>query len=441
MRRAFSIKAWLLVLAALVMVESVVAQPPVMLRIESWRYDDLPVWRDRIIPAFEKAHPNIKVEFTPTAPERYNATIAARLKAGAAGDLVTCRAFDEALQLYQKGYLSDLDGLAGLANFTSLAKTAWTTDDGRTTFCVPIASVIHGFVYNKNVFARLGVAPPATVEQFFAVLEKIRKDRRYVPLAIGTHDTWEAATLGYQNIGPTYYKGEDGRRALIAGKAKLTDPEWVEPFRMLARWRPFLGEGFEAQTYTDSQVLFTLGLAAIYPAGSWEIADFEKFPFKLGAFPPPVQKQGDKCYISDHPDIAMGMNAKSKHPAEARAFLEFVASQEFAVLYSNALPGFFSLNKSKVELRDPLAQEFAGWRGRCESTVRPTYQILSRGTPNLEDDFWVKSAAVINGTLSPEAAAEQLQTGLARWYGPQMEKSLRRRAGSAGQKAVARENQ
>ncbi|TMV53226.1 sugar ABC transporter substrate-binding protein, partial [Thioclava sp. BHET1] len=33
------------------------------LTIESWRNDDLTVWQQKIIPAFEKAHPDIKVVF------------------------------------------------------------------------------------------------------------------------------------------------------------------------------------------------------------------------------------------------------------------------------------------------------------------------------------------------------------------------------------------
>jgi raffinose/stachyose/melibiose transport system substrate-binding protein len=165
--------------------------------------------------------------------------------------------------------------------------------------------------------------------------------------------------------------------------------------------------------------LFTLGRAAIYPAGSWEISGFEKqAKFKMGAFPPPVKKAGDKCYISDHPDIAMGLNAKSPNAAQARIFLEWVASSEFASVYSNALPGFFSLNKTPVELTNPLAKEFLSWRGKCESTIRPTYQVLSRGTPNLENEFWVIGSGVINGTVTPEAAAEKLQKGLDSWYRP-----------------------
>ena len=41
-------------------------------------------------------------------------------------------------------------------NFSTVAKSAWTTDDGKTTFCVPMASVIHGFIYNKDAFKKVG---------------------------------------------------------------------------------------------------------------------------------------------------------------------------------------------------------------------------------------------------------------------------------------------
>lgn len=392
---------------------------PVTLTIESWRNDDLSIWRDKIIPAFEKANPNIKVRFAPTAPAEYNAVINSKLEAGTAGDLITCRPFDVPLQHFQKGHLRPLNDLKGMDNFTPVAKTAWTTDDGKTTFCVPIAAVLHGFMYNKDAFAKLGLTPPATTDQFFALLAKVKADGKYAPLAMGTKDTWEASQLAYQNFGPAYWKGEQGRKALIAGKAKLTDAQFVEPFRVMAKWKPFLAEGFESQTYPDSQNMFTLGRAAVYPAGSWEISGFNKQAnFPIGVFPPPVPKAGDKCYINDHPDIGMGLNAKSKNAAQARAFLEFVASKEFASIYANALPGFFSLQKTPVEMADPLAKEYVSWRSKCESSPRVTHQILSRGKPSLEDDLWVKGAAVINGTLTPEAAAQQLQKGLDGWFKP-----------------------
>ena len=83
------------------------------------------------------------------------------------------------------------------------------------------------------------------------------------------------------------------------------------------------------------------------------------------------------------------------------------------------MPGFFSLSDFDIAQEDPLAQEFVSWRDQCDSTIRSTYQILSRGTPNLENDTWNASAQVIRGTETPEEAAARLQEGLASWYEPQ----------------------
>ncbi len=393
----------------------------VNLTIESWRNDDLAIWQEQIIPAFEAGHPGIKVSFAPSAPTEYNAALNSKLDAGSAGDLITCRPFDASLELFNKGQLADLTGLAAMANFSDVAKSGWSTDDGSATFCVPMASVIHGFIYNKAAFDELGITPPATTDEFFAALDKIKEDGTYIPLSMGTNDQWEAATMGYQNVGPNHWKGEEGRLALIDGSQKLTDEAWVAPFAEIARWKDYLGDGFEAQTYPDSQNLFTLGRAAIYPAGSWEIAPFEaqiQGAFEMGAFPPPVAAAGDECYISDHVDIAIGMNAASPNADAAKAFLEWVGTPEFAQLYANALPGFFPLQEAAVTLENPLSQEFVSWREKCASTIRSTYQILSRGTPNLENETWNASANVIRGTETPEAAAARLQEGLASWYEP-----------------------
>ena len=183
--------------------------------------------------------------------------------------------------------------------------------------------------------------------------------------------------------------------------------------RCIARWKPYLGDGFEAQTYPDSQNLFTLGRAAIYPTGSWEISPFGKdATFEMGAFKPPVKNAGDKCYISDHVDIGMGINAASPNKEAAKAFVEWVGSPEFAELYGNALPGFIPLAKAPIKFENPLAQEFVSWREQCGATIRLPYQIISRGTPNLWNEMWVVSANVINGTQTPAGRCGPAAEGL-----------------------------
>ena len=133
---------------------------------------------------------------------------------------------------------------------------------------------------------------------------------------------------------------------LIKGTEKFTDPQYVAVFKELASWAPYMGNGYQAQKYADSQNLFSLGKGAIYPAGSWDISTFRasaKFP--MGAFPPPLPAGEKDCYISDHTDIAMGVNSASKNQGDAKKFLEWLTTPEFATLYANALPGFFPLSQ------------------------------------------------------------------------------------------------
>lgn len=389
------------------------------LNIESWRVDDKTLWEDVLLPAFYKAHPGITVKFSPTSPPEYDSALNARLAAGTAGDLITCRPFDVSLDLFKKGHLDKLNGNAALKSFPESSQVAWQTDDGKSTYCVPIASVIHGFFYNKKVFADLGLSTPVTEADFFAALDKIKAQGKVAPISLGTADQWETNQIVFTGIGPNHWKGEEGRKALIAGTKKFTDPEFVSTWETMAKWAPYLPKGYQAQTYGDSQNLFGAGRAAIYPAGSWDISYFEgNSKVDFGAFKPPVQKAGDPCYISDHTDIAMGVNSKSKNKADAQVFLGWLASKEFADMYTNKVTGFFSLSNHKIDVKNPVAKEMISWRNQCKSTIRLNAQIMNRGTPSMENELWNVSSQVLNLKMSPKDAATQIQTGFSKWYTP-----------------------
>jgi len=390
------------------------------LTIESWRVDDKTLWKTVLIPAFEKKNPGIEVKFAPTAPTEYDSSLTARLTGGTAGDLIACRPFDVSLSLYKKGHLEKLDGKTDMKDFPASAKVAWQTDDGKDTFCLPMASVIHGFLYNKKIFQELNLQPPKTEEEFIKVLDTVKKSGKYAPLALGTNDQWESNQIVFTSIGPNYWKGEEGRKALISGAAKFTDPQFVAAFNYEAKLGTFLSKGASAQTYGDSQNQFALGKAAVYPTGSWDISYFNQTPtLELGAFAPPVPKAGDKCYISDHNDIGMGVNKKSKNKADAYKFLTWLASQEFADIYTNKVTGFFSLSNHLITVKDPIAKQMLDWRKTCSSTIRLNAQILNRGEPSMENQLWNINAQVLNGKLSGREAADKVQSGFAKWYKPQ----------------------
>lgn len=392
------------------------------LTIESWRVDDKDLWEDVLIPAFNQQHPDIEIHFNPTSPTEYDSSLNARMQAGTAGDLVTCRPFDVSLNLYRQDHLLELDGLSGLDHYKDFAKRAWSTDDGATSFCLPMASVIHGFFYNKEIFNELDLEVPQTRDEFYAVLDTVKSESRYTPIALGTNDQWEANQIVFTNIGPNFWQGEAGRLALINGEAAFTDAEYVAAWEEMARWSDYMGRGYPSQTYGDSQNLFALGRAAIYPTGSWDTSYFnDQASFEFGAFKPPVASAGDRCYISDHTDMGIGINSSSANPEAAKIFLNWVASAEFADLFTNEVTGFFSLSTHPVEVNDPVAAEMLSWREECDSTIRLNAQVMNRGTPNMEQELWVVSSQVLNGELTPEDAAERIQNGFAGWYEPQSE--------------------
>ena len=55
----------------------------------------------------------------------------------------------------------------------------------------------------------------------------------------------------------------------------------------------------------------------------------------------------EDCYISDHVDIALGLNAAHARPEAERRIPRLGGDAEFADLYANALPGFFPLSRCR----------------------------------------------------------------------------------------------
>ena len=274
------------------------------LTIESWRNDDPSIWNSKIIPAFEKAHPDIKVVVRADRADRIQrrAQRQARRRHGRRPHhLPSVRRVARALQ-EGPSRLAERACRAWRTSPTSPSPPGRPTTARRRSACRwPRSSTASSTTRTPSTKLHLPV--PKTEDEFFAALDKIKADGTYIPLAMGTKDQWEAATMGYQNIGPNYWKGEEGRLALIDGTQKLTDEPLVEPFADLAKWSPYIGDGFEAQTYPDSQNLFTLGRAAIYPAGSWEIPGFNtQGAVQDGRLPAAGADGQTTCYISDHTD-------------------------------------------------------------------------------------------------------------------------------------------
>ena len=383
--------------------------------IESWRKDDQIFWDKVLIPAFQRQHPGIRLTFKAEEPLAYDARLESRLSTRRAGDLIFCRPYDGSVRMQVKGYLLPLKARE-LENFSPQARQAWTTDDGQTTYCLPVAYVMHGLFYNKKIFKDLNLQPPVTVDEFLGLLGRIGAAGNITPLALGTADMWESTQVVFTGMGPNFWGGEKARLGLIRQTAKFTDPGFIKAWEMMAKLKPHMHPKQNNMSNGDIQLLFATGNAAVFPTGSWDI-DFlrstsfaYKKPIDLGVFKPPVEKTGQTCHISVHPDFGIGVNRNSPHQEAALKFIAWLGTADFAQLLTDTLTGYFPLSDHPVKVNDPLGQEMLNWRQECQDTIRLNAQKINRVWPSMEDELWYANVKVINQDITPEQAARHIQS-------------------------------
>jgi raffinose/stachyose/melibiose transport system substrate-binding protein len=221
------------------------------------------------------------------------------------------------------------------------------------------------------------------------------------------------------NLAPNFIGGRVGRLEYLSGKRCLNDSHVVAAFQAVKDIAPFLPPNQTALKNLDSIQLFTQGKAAMMLDGSWNIHLYEEqkpaFAWSVFAPPPPA---GQPAYLTFHPDAGMGLNAASKHKDEAKKFLEWMTTAEFAELLGNELPGFYPMQITLPTLKDEHANAFLALNQGRGTDVRFTWDKLMAGTPSAYDLVQNGTIAVVKGEQSPQQAADALQAGVAQWFAP-----------------------
>ncbi len=390
------------------------------LKLETWRIEDVWMWEHHLLPVFYQTPKSSPIELSPSLPTEYDKLLLESFEKGTAGDMVACRPFDRSFDLFEKGYLQDITHMPELRLFRNHGKFAWTSYYAERVFCMPVASVMTGFFYNTEIFKELELAPPKTEEDLFKLLETVKKSGKYLPLAFGTKHAWQASQVLLSGMGPNHWGGEKGRLNLLTGRAKLSDEPYVDAWRSLAKMGEYLPSNHADVGEDEARDLFLSGRAAVYPAGSWEIRFLTHHhnPYLFGVFAPPPKANQHNCYVLNHLDKGIGINAKSAKPAQAQAFLQWLSTPSFSSALANNLPGFFPLSTHSVEITNHLAKEMASWRQQCDTTIRINSQFLNQAWPELEEELWDMSVRVMRKEISPEQAGKHISIGVEKWFKP-----------------------
>ncbi|MDR2477816.1 MAG: extracellular solute-binding protein [Treponema sp.] len=375
----------------------------ITLTMGSWRADDV-AQMNNLLAEYKKLKPNVDIQFRPTNPPDYNATLRLQLEGGTGPDLMYARSYATGQDLFNTGYFGDCSDIPGVKeNFTASNIAPWLMPDGRA-FAVPFAAVSHAVYYNKTSFQKEGLSIPQTWEDFLALCAGLTA-RGYTPLANGVADEWDILEVYFLGMLPNFIGGAAERVKYETGEKKLSDANFTAAFQAMADSAKYLPKGFASVTYNDSQALFNTQQAVMFMDGSWTAGVYSDVPFEWGLFAMPAPR-GKNTAITFHPDMAITWNAKTKHPQECKDFLAWLASRDGATTASAALPlGFFPMINFQIQLSDPHANEFLSLNSGKETDARFVW-------PKFMELYAPMNQAVIQvikGEITPRQAAETIE--------------------------------
>jgi raffinose/stachyose/melibiose transport system substrate-binding protein len=159
---------------------------------------------------------------------------------------------------------------------------------GGKTYGIPEQVEEVGVFYNKDLFDKLGVQPPKTLDELEQIADKA-KQQGITPLAFANKEQWPA---GHQfSMMVSNIIGRQGLDQILYGNGSWDSPDVVKGIDLYFRQfedNGYFPRGVNGLDYDSGNALFYSQKAAMLPTGTWLISDLaQKAPFEVGFFPFP----------------------------------------------------------------------------------------------------------------------------------------------------------
>lgn len=282
--------------------------------------------------AFEAENPNIKIdiETRPGGGEGDN-IIKTRLATGEMTDVFRYNAGSLFQALNAPQTMLDLTDEPFQDNIIDSFKTVVTATDGRIYGVPEEAAMGGGILYNKNIYAELGLSVPKTWAEFMANNEKIKAAGK-APVIQTFGDTWTSQLFVLGDFYNVQAAVPDFAADYTAGTAKYaTTPAAMAGFQHGEDVfkAGFLNEDFASATFTDGVRMVATGEGAHYPMLTFAIGGIaQDYPENLpdvGFFAIPGDDPA-KNGLTVWMPAAVYISKTTKHPEEAKKFVAFIAS-------------------------------------------------------------------------------------------------------------------
>ncbi len=266
-----------------------------------------------------------------------------------------------------------------------------------------------GLFYNKDIFAKNGLAEPGNLGDLMTAATKI-KDAGVIPIGVSDKEGWQGGHLLSMALSSEI--GSAGMDKLIAGETPWNDPSVVSALKV---WddlykQKLLTSSPTAVGYDNANALFYSGKAAIAPTGSWLAQDIERnAKFEVGFIPFP--STSGKGIFSGGLGSGTFISANSQKIDASETFLNYLVSPErgrWAVETLQDIPAY-PVDTAGIKATPLFAQILADTAKIADGTGDFGYNIDVLTNNTFNDAMGKGIQGILSGQTTPEKVAEQLQ--------------------------------
>jgi raffinose/stachyose/melibiose transport system substrate-binding protein len=293
-----------------------------------------------VIKAFEAANPGVKVNFTTSGADQYQAQIRTQLSSGTAPDVMTVWPGNgnpgATYVLAKPGYLLDLSDQPWAAKLPDSFKTV-AQYEGKTYNALFGLNGI-GAVYNDDALRKSGLKAPTTWTELLTFC-KAAAGKGTPAYALGIQDNWVTQLVLYALAATVVFGPDrDFNTKLAGGQTTFAGSAWTTA---MAKYQDMNKAGcFQKSplgtSYEASQTLAATGKTLGIVQGNWIISLLkQKNPngtFTMSALPATDDPAG--FLMPAAAGAGYGVNAKAKNKDLALKFITFLMSPEGMKLFN-----------------------------------------------------------------------------------------------------------
>jgi raffinose/stachyose/melibiose transport system substrate-binding protein len=248
---------------------------------------------EALISEFQSKNPNIKVdlETRPAGAEGDN-LIKTKLATGDMNDVFLYNTGSLLKALDPDSNLADVSGESWTSKLDDDFKKVASTDKG--LYGAPWGPSLAGaIIYNKDIYAELGLQVPKTWAEYMANNQKILDSGKAAPIAQTYGATWSSQVPVLGDFYNVQTKDPGFAEKYTANKTKFSDPAAVTGFQHLEDGfkAGYYNKDYASATYDDGIKMIAKGEAAHYPiltfAASALTVNYPDAVKKVGLFPIP----------------------------------------------------------------------------------------------------------------------------------------------------------